>query len=83
MSLPRPTQNGTLLGVALLVAVQIPASIEHIQNPTVKALVQILALLAVIWAALRVDASSPLTLRPPPAPSGGGRETSLPPKGKA
>ena len=59
-------QSTVLLGVALAIAVTIPTAIEKIPDPTVKVLVQIIALLAILWAALKVDPKAVSdSIRPP------------------
>lgn len=64
--IPRPSRNGILLSVAVVLAAQIPTTIGEIGNPTVRALVITLVLLLVLWASYRVDPKEGLTVRPPP-----------------
>jgi hypothetical protein len=59
-------RDGVLLAAALLIGLQIPATIEKIGNPTVKALVQIIAVLALVYCAMKVDLSKFGSIRPPP-----------------
>lgn len=59
-------KNSALLAIALLVGVNIPLSIEKIPNPTVKALVQLLAVLILVFLAMKVDTSKFPSMRPPP-----------------
>lgn len=48
-------QSHVLLGVAIAIGVSIPTGIERIPDPTVKVLLQIVAVLALLWAATKVD----------------------------
>lgn len=60
-----------LLGVAVVLAAQIPSTIQSIPNPTVRAMVMVGALIAVVVCSLLVDTREVRTaiansLRPPP-----------------
>jgi len=60
------TSQKVLLGVAIAIGVSIPTGIERIGDPTVKVLVQVVALLAILWAALKVDPKAVSdSIRPP------------------
>lgn len=59
-------QSTVLLGIALAIGATIPTGIEHIPDPTVKVLVQVAALLAILWSAMKIDPKSLSdSIRPP------------------
>jgi len=59
-------KNSALLAIALLVGVNIPTSIEKIPNPTIKTLVQLLAVLVLVYLAMKVDTTKFPSIHPPP-----------------
>jgi hypothetical protein len=61
-------QSAILLGIALTIGVSIPTGIERIPDPTVKVLVQIVALLAILWAGLKIDPKQISDSIKPPKP---------------
>lgn len=58
-------RNSALLAAALLVGVQVPSTIERIADPTIKALVQLLAVLVLILAAMKIDTRRGFSDYPP------------------
>lgn len=57
-----------MLTLALVIGAQIPSTIEKIVDPTVKALVQIAAVLVLVFIVLRIDPKAMGSMRPPPPP---------------
>jgi len=62
-------RNGAMLTFALVIGAQIPSTIEKIADPTVKALVQIVAVLVLVFIVLRIDPKAMGSMRPPPPPA--------------
>lgn len=55
-----------LLGIAIGIGISIPTAINAIPDPTVKVMVQIVAVLGILWAALRIDPKAISdSIRPP------------------
>ena len=59
-------KSNSLLALALIVGAQVPLTIEKIHDGTVKALVQLLALLVLVYACTKVDLKEVSdSIRPP------------------
>lgn len=58
-------KDTALLLAALGVAAQVPTTIEKIVDPTVKALVQLLALCVLLLAAVKIDLKKTPSIPPP------------------
>jgi len=62
-------RNSALLALAATIGIQIPTSIERIQEPIVKVLCQLLAMLTVTYVAVKIDPRKGLSDPPPPPDS--------------
>lgn len=62
-------KNGAMFLLALGLASQVPTTIEKIPDATAKSLIQLLAVLCLLWAGMKIDLRRGFS-DPPPKPKG-------------